>query len=292
MNSLRAMLPRLFLVAGLALQCPNGLAAGITGLDVQYVNDSNPARAEFSRDIESAASIRAAVTGILWSNSLVASETKSSGLAFTFSADYEHNLDIELLGESRYRLGFGYFREAKRVAGAPFLRAGFGVSRLDSESVIRDSTLLDASLSLNVQPVPFFDATVGASFEQRDAETLVFDTRKATLFVTGNFSPVPRFVLRTGVRYIFGDEVSTSTPTTQIIDVAEVIEADDAFGGVSERRFAYLVDASTLILEAGLGYELSPSWQTNLLYRVISTEADGSRGYDRTRIEFTLSLNL
>ena len=267
-------------------------AAELTGIDLKFINDSNPAKAEFDRDIEAASSVLGRLTGSLYSSPLTSNELISSGVSINGSASFEHNLDIEGLGESLYRIGVGWFRESKKGAGNPFVRLSLGVGYLDSETEIRDSVLIGAGGSINFQPTNFFDTTLGVQGEIREAETEVFDTTKATLFATANFSPVPRLVFRTGLRYVIGDEVSTATPTLNIVNNAKVIEPDEAFGGVPANRFAYLIDANSAIAEAGVGYAISGTVQANLLYRYVSTEAAGDISYDRSLIEFTIGIDL
>ncbi|MBX2886044.1 MAG: hypothetical protein KTR32_39175 [Granulosicoccus sp.] len=265
--------------------------AGITGFDLKIISDSNPAKAEFERDIEETNSFRARVTGNLLSKDLSVASFPS-GLSLNASASYEHNADIEELGESRYRISADWFRENATSSLAPFYRMSFGLGYLDSETQIRDSAIVDLSASVNFQPTDFFDSTVGASLEVRDADTTVFDTTKATVFLTGNFAPVERLILRAGFRYVFGHEVSTATPTLNIVNTAEAIEADDAFGGRAANRFAYLLDANSAIFEVGAGYLLTDAIEANLLYRIVSTTADNDIGYDRNMLELTFSYSL
>lgn len=267
-------------------------AAELTGVDLKFINDSNPAKAEFERDIEATSSMLGRLTGNLYTLSLSDSETMQSGVSINGSASYEHNIDIEGLGESRYRLGLDWFREARKSAGTPFMRLGLGASYIDSETQRRDGVLVDASASINYQPTNFFDTTLGAQAAVADAETKVFDTTKLTLFATANFSPSPKLVLRGGLRYVMGDEVSTATPTLDIVNNARVIEPDEAFGGAEAQRFAYLIDANSAIVEAGIGFAVSATVTADLLYRFVSTEADGNISYDRSMIEFTLGINL
>ena len=267
-------------------------AAELSGIDLKFINDSNPAKAEFDRDIEEASSFLGRLSGNLYSRPLRNDDMVSSGFSLNGSASYEHNVDIEGLGESRYRASADWFRENKKSKAAPFVRLGLGVTYIDSETQRRDGVAVDAGASINFQPTSFFDTTLGVQAAVTDAETKVFDTTKLTLFVTANFSPMPRLVLRTGLRYVTGDEVSTATPTINIVNNAEVIEPDEAFGGVPEQRFAYLLGANSAIAEAGVGYEITGTIQANLLYRFVSTEADGDISYDRSLIEFTLGIDL
>ncbi|MEE9318974.1 MAG: hypothetical protein V3U76_00865 [Granulosicoccus sp.] len=277
----------------IALLCHAGTlsAAGISGIDLQYINDSNPAKAEFDRDIEAVGSVRGRISVDLFSKELTNTDFVSSGISLGGVASYEHNLDISALGESQYRISLGGFHENKRRRGLPFYRYSLSLGYVDSETQIRDSTALGLSVSVNHELAPFFDTTVGLLVEKREAETEVFDTIKTQLFATANFSPVARFVLRAGLRYVIGDEVSTATPTLEIVNTAAVIESDPAFGGVDANRFAYLIDANSVVVETGFGYEMSNLIETNLLYRFISTDADGDISYERSLLELTLSLN-
>ncbi|MBX2880418.1 MAG: hypothetical protein KTR32_10825 [Granulosicoccus sp.] len=270
----------------------NESTAGITGFDLKFINDSNPAKAEFERDIEESNSFMGRVSANILSKDLSQSASVPSGLSLNASASFEHNADIEDLGESRYRLSADWFRENNLSTLAPFYRLSLGLGYLDSETQIRDSVIIDVSASANVQPTNFFDSTLGISLEAREADTEVFDTTKATLFLTGNFSPASRLVLRAGLRVVLGNEVSTATPTLNIVNTAEAIEPDGAFGGRDENRFAYLLDATSTIFEVGAGFLLTDALETNLLYRVISTSADNDIGYDRNMLELTFSYSL
>jgi len=267
-------------------------APGITGFDLQFINDSNPAKAEFERDIEAANALKGRVTGNLWSTELIKEEFISSGISVNASASYEHNLDFEGLGESRYRASLDWFRENRTSRIAPFFRASFGLGYLDSETQIRDSSIVDLSASVNLQQTNFSDSTIGVIVEVREGDTEVFDTTKTQLFLTANFSPSARLVLRGGLRYVIGDEVSTATPTLNVVNNSQAIEPDNAFGGFDENRFAYLIGANSTIAELGLGYEVSKTIEANLLYRYVSTSADGGIGYDRNMLELTFSFSL
>lgn len=265
---------------------------GLTGFDLQFIADSNPAKAEFERDIEAANSLKGRLTGNLWSKELIKEEFVSSGLALNASATFEHNLDIEGLGESRYRASLDWFRENRTSRIAPFFRASLGVGYLDSETQIRDSAIVDLSASVNLQQTNFSDSTFGIIVEVREADTEVFDTTKTQVFLTANFSPAARLVIRAGLRYVIGDEVSTATPTLNIVNNAQAIEADNAFGGRDDNRFAYLINANSAIGEVGIGYEVTNAIEANLLYRYVSTSADGDIGYDRNMVELTFSYSL
>jgi len=279
-----------FIVAiALSVLSSNAIAAGITGVDLQFTADSNPAKAEFSRDIEATNSVSGRVTANLLSGSLSNTQAVDSGWSINAAAKFGVNADIPELGESLFGVSLGAFRESKLSPGAPFYRLSLGLSFLDSETEIRDSSLVDLTGSVNFQPAGFFDTTFGLQFQIREAATEVFDTTKTTVFATLNFAPAARMVLRTGLRYVIGNEVSTATPTVNIVNNATVIEPDPAFTTNDVDRFAYLIDANSLIVEAGLGYEFVTNLTGNLLYRYINTTAEGDIGYDRNMLEFLVS---
>jgi len=276
----------------LALQSTFAFGFSFTGIDLRFTGDSNPAKAEFDRDIEATNSFSAQLTANLLSGTLKESPTLSSGWSINSVARYALDADIPELGESFYGLNVGISRESKTGPGAPFLNFSTGVGYIDSETDIRDSVLVNLSGSVNFQPTGFFDTTLGIQHQLREAETEVFDTNKTTFFATANFAPAAKLVLRTGLRYVIGNEISSATPTLDIVNTAAVIELDDAFSSSSQNRFAYLIDANSTIAELGAGFEFTSNLKANLLYRFVSTSADGGISYDRNLLEFTISIEL
>lgn len=268
---------RYFCALALSFPCHAVMAVQVTSADVAVIADSNPAKAQFDADIESANSVRAGLSVNL--NSIPVDDV--SGFDFNFRASVEGNIDISELGESVYLVGVDYTRENEDLPAQPLfaLRAELGYT--DSETDIRDAGMLGLSASGNWQPLPFFDFTVGARVDVRQARTEVFDTTKGQLFTLANFSPANRVTLRTGLSFVFGDEVSTATPTLAIVNTASVIEPDNAFGGFDAERFAYLLDATSAILELGANVELTPQISADIGYRYIRTEADEDISYNR-----------
>ena len=252
-------------------------AVEISSIDVALIADSNPAKTQFDRDIERASAIRAGINVHL--NSIPLDD--ASGFEFDFRTSIEGNVDISGLGESVYLVGAEFFRENKDLPAEPLfaLRAELGYT--DSETDIRDAAMVSLSASGNWQPMPFFDFTAGARIDLRQARTEVFDTTKGQLFTRANFTPAERVTLRSGLSFVFGNEVSTATPTLAVVNTASAIEPDNAFGGFDERRFAYLLDATSVILEFGANVELTPQISGDIGYRFINTQADEDISYDR-----------
>lgn len=253
------------------------LAVGVTSADVAFIGDSNPAKAQFDRDIERTSALRLGINVQLGSKEI----DEFSGVDFNFRASVEANTTITELGESVYLGSVEYFRENEKLPAAPLfvLRAELGY--IDSETDIRDAGMVGISASGNWQPAPFFDFTAGARADIRLARTEVFDTVKGQLFTRANFTPAQRLTLRSGLSLVFGDEVSTATPTLAIVNTAEVIEPDNAFGGFAAQRFAYQLSATSVILELGANVEFTQQISGDVGLRIVNTQADADISYDR-----------
>ena len=274
---------QLFAVITCAVMAHSISAAELSSADVTLVADSNPAKAQFDRDIESANSLRAGLNVLVHSITI----DELSGVDFNFRASFEFNTSIEELGESVFLGGVEYFSENETLPGSPLfvLRGELGYT--DSETDIRDAGMLGITASGNWQPRPFVDFTAGARADFRFARSEVFDTTKGQFFAQANFSPASRFVLRSGLSLVFGDEVSTATPTIAIINAASSIEPDNAFGGFEAERFAYNLSATSVILELGANTEFTPQISGDIGFRYVDTRADEDIDYQR--LLFTVS---
>lgn len=271
-------------VGGLGVVCLNVNAVEVNSLDLAFIADSNPSKAQFDRDIFETNSLRLGVNASLFSKEI----DDTSSIEFDARVAFESNSSVEELGESIYTVGFGYFKEFEESRGVPILTVRSEISYLDSETDIRDSSVFGVAVSGNWQPAPFFDFSLGSRFDLRTAETDVFDTQKLQIFGLANFSPTRSTSLRSGITLVLGDEVSTATPTVAIVNSSDAIEPDNAFGGFEDRRFAYLLDANSAILELGALMEFTPQISADLGYRFIHTRADDPIDYDRYLVTMSL----
>lgn len=276
--------PLLYSVAGAWFAfCGSTVAAELQNLEVSLISDSNPAKAQFDRDIESTTAARGTLRAGVFSKPL----ENDAQLAVNASVSLEFN-DIEGLGESVYLAGAEWSRENKDAKFAPLYSLRGEAGYLDSETDIRDSFLVGLIGSVNWQIEPFFDTTLGARIDLREADTAVFDGTKLQLFGSGNFSLSQRLVLSGGLRVVVGKEVSTATPTVNIVQTADDIEPDDAFGGFDARRFAYSLDATSVLLEFSASYDVTPMLNVNAGYRYVNTTADNSIDYQRNLFELSV----
>ena len=275
-NMMRCWRQLLIAVIG-AVSSQSLWAVEVTSADVAFIADSNPAKAQFDRDIERANSLRAGLNVLIHSKAI----NEQSGIDYNFRASFEVNTSIEELGESVYLGGIEYFKENETLPGSPLfvLRGELGYT--DSETDIRDAAMVGIIASGNWQPLPFFDLTAGARADFRISSSEVFDTTKGQFFAQANFAPASRVILRSGLSLVFGDEVSTATPTLAIINAASSIEPDNAFGGFDEERFAYNLNATSVILELGANMEITPQISGDVGFRLVNTQADEDISYDR-----------
>lgn len=269
----------------LLLLCPAvaSAAAKITSVEAAFTADTNPARAQFDRDIESSNSILAGLSVALGSVAL----ENDSGVDFDATLSADTHVDIEELGQTVGRVGAEWFKESD-TGWAPLYTVRGELGFIDSETDIRDSAVVGIAVAGNWQPAPFFDYTLGARVDLRQAASDVFDTTKLQLSAVASFTPAARVILRSGFRVVVGNEVSTATPTLAIVNNADAIEPDNAFGGFDATRFAYRLDANSMLLEFGANFEVTPLVSMDLGYRYVNTQADDDIDYDRSL--FALSL--
>lgn len=279
---------RAFIAMVAMTTCSNGIAVEITSIEVSVIGDSNPAKAQFDGDIESTNSVRFGFDALLFSREL----NNGDVVELDARAAFESNSSIEQLGESTYAAGVVYFKNIEEALGSPMLSFRGEVAFLDSETDIRDSGIFGLAVTGNWQPAPFFDFSLGTRLDVRAAATEVFDTRKLQLFGMANFSPTRRTSFRSGLSLVFGNEVSSSRPTVAIVNNSDAIEPDNAFGGFDDRRFAYLLDANSIIFELGAFVEITPQIFGDLRYRFIHTDADDPIDYDRQLVTLSLQYAL
>ena len=82
----------------------------------------------------------------------------------------------------------------------------------------------------------------------------MFDTSKSQVFSRLELATSDRLSWATGLAFVTGDEVSTATPTLNIINNADAIEADSAFGGIAANRLAYRLPADSLLFDVELNF--------------------------------------
>jgi len=165
------------------------------------------------------------------------------------------------------------------------------VAYVDSGTDIRDGSTLGIFSSLNYRLLPILDLEVGLRHDARFSDSEVFDTTKSQVFTSVFFGLSPKLSVRAGTQLVFGNEVSTATPTVDIVDSASEITPDGAFGGFDGNRFAYLIDANSFLATFGLSYFFNNTVSADSALTFIRTDAIGDIDYTRTLLSFEVKYN-
>lgn len=165
---------------------------------------------------------------------------------------------------------------------SPIYTIGFKVGGIASDKVARDSTVYSANLGLNKWITNSINMSLGLDHKQRESRSRVFDTVENRLFANFDISLSKKSLLYSTYTYIVGDIVSSATPTLAIINASEVIEPDDAFGGIRTNQFAYRLDSDTQVITLGYNQIISAKTSLDFSYRYVKTESEGNIEYDRS----------
>lgn len=115
----------------------------------------------------------------------------------------------------------------------------------------------------------------------RRSEGRVFDLSGQSAVLSLGWAPLPRLSASLGFEYQTGDTFSSASPSLRIVQAAEVIEPDDAFGGTDANQFAYRIDARTRIVTAGVNWRLARDLAVDAQLQSVSVDADFGNQYDR-----------
>ena len=161
---------------------------------------------------------------------------------------------------------------------------------IDSESEMRSSDTMGLSLELNRWLSSALNLTAGMKLRNQESQSRVFDTSEFLMFANLDLELSRRHLLYFTYHYISGDIVSSATPRLKIINAADAIEPDDAFGGVALNQFAYRLDADSQVMTLGYNAGLSGKLSLDLSLRIIDSvaTADDSIYYDRMILRASL----
>lgn len=248
-----------------------------TDLDVTAFSDDNITFAELESDIAKDSGLEATVT---WSRN--EPDLKGSATGWSVSAktvkfeDFEDLDRLELKSEGRYIVQF------RRGFSAPIYELTASAKLIDSVSDIRDGWEIEAGAMMTKRLTTKLVGRFGLRVTRREADEFrAFDNKRINLFANGDLQ-----LSRQGVFYATyilsaGDVVSTARPNFDVIDAAEVIEPDDAFGGLKSNRFAYRLDATVNIVTVGWNQTLWPNTSLDFSLQGLVANADGDNDYER-----------
>ena len=165
---------------------------------------------------------------------------------------------------------------------SPIYFLGLKVGGIESAKIARDSTTYSINFGVNKWLTDTINMSLGIDHRQRNSRSRVFDTVENQLFGNLDINLSKTTLLYSTYTYIIGDIVSSATPTLAIINASEVIEPDDAFGGIATNQFAYRLDSVTQVITLGYNKIVFGKTSIDLSYRFVKTESEGNIEYDRS----------
>jgi FimV-like protein len=253
--------------------------------EITYINDDNVGLAQHDVDIHDDSIVSATVKA-------KGEKSLDSFSSWNYGANATYNKfdTFDELDNLEFAINTGYRFAFDSELTSPIYSLNAEIGGLEYESDMRDSTVLSLSAEMSKWLTTTFDMTVGLGFRERDSVSEVFDLSETRIFVNLNTNFTMTDLMYTTLTYIDGDTVSSGTPTLDIVNVADAIEPDDAFGGIDTNQFAYRIDAETWLLTLGYKKILTSAISIDVSARYVDSEAkdDGSVNYDRTILRASL----
>jgi len=233
--------------------------------------DDNVTRAKDNADIEHDTFFTVAATG---GQMLLASKSGLLRANILLEANKFSRFDglsnLVASGKLNYTFAFG------SGFGVPWysLEAEYGIVEFDS--FLRDSNIGRAKATIGMQIDDSTSARLGLTYQNRDAESRVFDTENVSVFVNLDWEVVKKNIVYVTYKYDEGDIVSSATPSTFSGDIVEVIDAsvpnlvrDDVFIG----KTTYRLDGSTQFFTLGYNMIIDLDSSFDFSARYLESEA-------------------
>lgn len=256
---------------------------GNIDLDVTAFYDSNVTLAELDDDIADDAGIEVSVT---WSRTEEGLQGRASGWSLAVRDTKFDEFDD--LNQIELEAGAKYIAQFRRGFSAPVYEFSVTAKVIDSVSDLRDSWQVELGALMTRRLTDRLVGRLGTRLTRRRADDFdAFDNDRINLFANGDLRVSQRNVLYGTYIVSVGDVVSTAVPTLKIVNAAEVIEPDDAFGGIPANRFAYRLDAVVHIVTVGWNHSLGPNRSLDLSAQGLAARADGDNDYERGAVRFS-----
>jgi hypothetical protein len=263
------------LVGGMLALAPATHALSIDS-EIAYTNDDNVTRAQRDSDIlnDQFVSVSAGLTYVGWLN-------------MNHRVIYRGFLRAEIydkydgLSNNTAGVNLNYQYRAAGTITAPTYGAFIKAAIAEYDSDLRDSNLYSAGVSWRK---PFSDRitfTTILAGNVRDSDSTVFDTKEVSLLANVDYLIGSRWTLYLTLNYLDGDVVSTAVPGLAVVNAAEAINADDAFGGAAANRFAYRLDAQTNVVTLGTNISFGEQHSLDVSARWADSKATGGISYER-----------
>lgn len=248
--------------------------------ETSLIHDNNIGKSQWEADIEE---------DLFFSGSAQASYTKAIGssqaLTVTAETRVEEFQDFDGLSNTQAGGTVDYRFQTRSGFTAPVYSVFLKAMQADFETDIRDSDIFDLGFSATRRLTSRITGTLGITATRRNADQgEVFNLERTRYF--GNLDwTLSRSVAVYGTySFIDGDVFSTATPRLSILNWADAIEPDNAFGGIANNKFVYRLDAETQILRIGLNMGLGNKSAIDISFDRLNSDAAGPIEYDLTSV--------
>jgi len=251
--------------------------------DLTAFYDSNVTLAELDDDIDDDRGLEASAT---WTWSEGGLQGKST--AWNVGVKGVKFDKFEDLDRIEVSVGWKFVVQFERGFHAPIYEVAIDAKGIDTVSDIRDGWQLEARAMMTRRLTERLVGRFGATVSHREADGFeVFDNKRVNLFVNADLRSSQQSVFYGTYILSAGDVVSTAVPTLEIVEAAEKIEPDDAFGGVNSNRFAYRLDAVAHIGTIGFNRSLGPNRSVDLSVRGLAAFAEGDIDYEQALVRLS-----
>lgn len=284
-DSRRALIARQVLALGCCMftSLP-GFAAGggpwSFRAETSVIHDNNIGKSQWENDIEE---------DMFFSGAAQASYTMSLGfsqaLTFTGEARVEEFQDFDGLSNTQVGGTVDYRFQTRSGFTAPIYSIFIRAIQADFETDIRDSNIFDLGFSATRRLTSRITGTLGVTATQRDADQgEVFNLERTRYFGNLDWTLSQSVAVYGTYSFIDGDVFSTATPRLSIINWAEAIEPDNAFGGIANNKAVYRLDAETQILRLGMNIGLNSKSAIDISVDRLNSDAAGPIEYNLTTV--------
>lgn len=272
-------------IATLLMLAPVATLAADTrfGLDVELTHDTNVNRAAYANE-EQADEILA-VEGYAARSFRLSNRSGivvRGGLRRREHREFGDLSNVAALGRVAYR-----FQPSPGYTGAWIEFSGTAEALRYRDSKLRDGTILSGSVSVGKYLTDRIRLGAGLGLDEREGKDgALYDLSTTRAWLTLDYRLTPKIAVYGSATWIQGDHVFTANyPATQgqLSPYADVIVADpafaDAFGGATVT--AYRMEASTMLLEAGVNIPITGNQALDFGASWFDSEADRGGGkYD------------
>ena len=273
-------LPALLLLASLATSDP-ARAHWTFDTEAGVAYDNNLGNAQSGIDMLSDHALYAA---------LAASQTRylEDGGAFSWGGRLAGERWNRYRGLDNLALGgtLAYRRKLDLGPYAPWWRAAWSSSALGYRDDARSGWLHQADLGVGKRFDEHWNLALNLRLEKRDAKTQpqeapgisgdVYSQMSRAMGLSAEYAASRDVVLNLGGLARRGDVVSTSHRYREVFLVSKAIADDSALG---EDRYAYRLNATTYLLNAGVALVLSPDSHLSFNLQRALTHGDGNNNY-------------